>query len=152
MSAVVHPKCGHVQHLMEIDSIEGSPQVHIHFLTDDLECSYIGYRKVELCCHGCGESLLVYYGTSPEETDKRHNELRDGFISKHKICPNRDYENRCPNFRTKFEIADLREAPPKKRGFRGTRSPGRGAGPLSTARPPIPRPGRRSVRKEAPKG
>lgn len=121
MSAVVDPKCGHASHLMEINTIDGAPQVHLHFLTEDLEYSFIGFSKIELCCHGCGESVLIYYDKyAKDEADTKVSlEIRDSFTSKHKRCPNRNYEERCPNFRTKFDIIDLRAAPPKKK--KGTR-------------------------------
>lgn len=151
MSAVVDPKCGQASHLMDIESMDGSPQVHLHFLTDDLEYSYIGFSKVEICCHGCGESVLVYYDV-PGKEDTRHIELRDQFTTKHRRCPGRDYEERCPNFRTKMEVIDLRDAPSRRRGFRGSRSHGRREGPVPSAGPSVVGDGRRSVRKEAPKG
>lgn len=135
MSAVVDPKCGHASHLMEINIIDGAPQVHLHFLTEDLEYSFIGFSKIELCCHGCGESVLIYYDKyAKDEADSKTSiEIRDSFTEKHKSCPNRDYEERCPNFRTKFDIIDLRAAAPKKRGSRGTR-PSRKKGPGAPVR------------------
>jgi hypothetical protein len=154
MSAVVDPKCGHASHLIgeeNIDIIDGAPQVHLHFLTDDLEYSYIGFSKVEICCHGCGESVLVYYDT-PGKDDTRHIELRDSFTMKHKHCPDRNYEERCPNFRTRIEVVDLRDVPSRRRGFRGSRTARKGTGSVPTPRPEVVGNGRRPVRKEAPKG
>jgi len=136
---------------MDIDSIEGCPQVHVHFLTDDLEYSYIGFSKVEICCHGCGEAVLVYYD-APGKDDTRHIELRDSFVKKHKLCPNRGYDELCPNARSKMEVVDLRDAPPRRRGFRGSRTARKGTGPVPTPGPSVVGDGRRTVRKEAPKG
>lgn len=105
--------CGHTSHLnlFSIDVIVASPQVHLHFLTKEKEeYKELGYGKVEIVCHGCGESLLVYY------MDDNHNELRlqvrDEFVHRHIKCPNRQYEMACPDWRTSFKVMDLRRAPP----------------------------------------
>ena len=105
--------CGHACHLMEIDYIEESPQVHVHFLTDATEYKLLGYGKVELVCHGCGECMLVYYNTETGNTSK-HRKLRNSFARKHEKCPNQEFESHCPNYRANFSFVDLR-MPPKAR-------------------------------------
>jgi hypothetical protein len=115
--------CGHTSHqrLFTIDVITTAPQVHLHFLTDDSEYEELGYAKVELCCHGCGASTLVYY-TNNGKTDRRV-QVRDEFARKHSGCPNRSYQSHCPDWRSTFKRVDLRphaaqqweEADPPKR-------------------------------------
>lgn len=107
MSALVSPVCGHANHLMDVDSMRGAPQVHVHFLTEEPEFRMLGYNKLELCCHGCGASLLVYYD-HPTEEHHNHLQIRDSFVESHKRCPNRGYENWCPNERFSFGFLDIR--------------------------------------------
>lgn len=112
MSAVVKPRCGHASHLMEVDCMGNSPQVHLHFLTEPFEAQLCGFHKLELCCHGCGESILVYYyepGTE-EALGPEHLKARDEFVQAHEACQNRGYENHCPNYRSSTKILDLRGA------------------------------------------
>ncbi len=106
MSAVVHPRCGHASHLMEVDSLVGSPQIHLHFLTENWEEKMLGYAKLEVCCHGCGESILVYY--SDEEFGQRHMNVKNEFVALHENCPDHGYETYCPNWRSKMDVVDLR--------------------------------------------
>ena len=100
--------CGHASQLMEINCIKGVPQVHLHFLTDEGEVD----ARVELCCHGCGASILLYYWEDAKRMTKqrmtKHQQIRDGFVRKHDHCPNREYERNCPNYRSSFETIDLR--------------------------------------------
>lgn len=104
--------CGQAVHLFEeVSHIHGSPQVHLHFLTDESDYKALGHGKVELCCHGCGHSVLVLYTEHGRPSDKVHIELRNSFVEKHKECVNRNYEKTCPNFRSKFEVADIRSFP-----------------------------------------
>lgn len=99
--------CGHACHLMEIDYLEEVPQVHLHFLTDEEEYSRLRYGKVEIVCHGCGESILVYYNEETGHTSK-HLKVRDSFSAKHQKCPNKKFEEHCPNYRASFKVVDLR--------------------------------------------
>lgn len=108
MSAVVAPRCGHASHLMEVDSMRNAPQVHLHFLTEGQEHYLLEYYKVELCCHGCGESTLVYFTEDPGSRSK-HLSIRDAFVERHKMCPNHGYENWCPNWRSSFNTIDIRQ-------------------------------------------
>lgn len=139
---------------MEVDSIKESPQVHIHFLTGSEEMMELGYGKIELCCHGCGNSLLVLY-VEPEADDEvnpdtRHLKFRDEFHQKHKLCPDRGYDRMCPNQRSKFDVVDLRTT--TKRISDGPRPRGGREGLVSSIGPGMVRYGRRAVRKETPKG
>lgn len=113
--------CGHSHHLMEVDYMDGSPQVHLHFLTEEKEFTENGYGRLELCCHGCGESLLVLY--RDEGSRSAHLKVRDEFHKKHKTCPDRNYAESCPDYRRSSGVVDLRAArftrkrPAKRRAF-----------------------------------
>jgi hypothetical protein len=113
---------------METDYLEDAPQVHLHFLTGPEEYRDLGYGRVELCCHGCGAGLLVYYNESADGPGHAsHLKLTDEFASKHTGCKNRGFEKRCPPYRSSMSLADLRtrnralleadepDEPPKKR-------------------------------------
>lgn len=101
--------CGHTSHmrLFSIDVVVTAPQVHLHFLTDETEYEELGYAKVELCCHGCGASTLVYY-TNSDNADRRV-QVRDEFVQRHTKCPNRSYQSSCPDWRTSFRRLDIRQ-------------------------------------------
>lgn len=135
MSAVVLG-CGHTEHLhlFETDIMMNAPQVHLHFLTGEEEYEEYGFGKVELCCHGCGASTLVYY--TNEGRHERHLQLRDEFTREHKKCPDRNYQSSCPDWRSSHKIVDIR---PKKNTakWRGKQE----MQPLRPrASPPIPAP------------
>jgi excisionase family DNA binding protein len=101
--------CGHTAHLdlMVCEVAVTAPQVHLHFLTDGSEYEQLGYAKLELCCHGCGASTLVYYtDTGPI---RRRMQLRNEFIKAHRRCPNRNYQSECPDWRTSFSTIDIRK-------------------------------------------
>jgi hypothetical protein len=91
--------------MMEVNSLESAPQIHLHFLTGEAEHKDFGFGRVELCCHGCGESLLVFYDGSGK---RGHMKLKKEFEAKHLKCPNHGYSNWCPNYRSEFLTADLR--------------------------------------------
>lgn len=101
--------CGHTSHmrLFNIDVVMTAPQVHLHFMTNDDEYDELGYAKVELCCHGCGASTLVYY-TNTDKPDRRV-QVRDEFVKVHARCPNRSYQSSCPDWRTSFKLLDIRQ-------------------------------------------
>lgn len=111
MSATI-AECGHDSCFIETDFMSNSPQVHIHYLADDDFFEEYGYGRVELCCHGCASSILMYYSESTSK-DNRHIKVRDKFRSSHKKCVNHDYERRCPGIRLGIQVVDLR-APLKK--------------------------------------
>lgn len=101
--------CGHTshQHLFTVDIVVTAPQVHLHFLTGEEEYMELGYGKVELCCHGCGASTLVYYVDN--DNSNRSLQVRNDFTKKHEKCPNRNYQSSCPDWRTSFKVIDIRQ-------------------------------------------
>lgn len=101
--------CGHTSHLrlFAIDVVTASPQVHLHFMTADEEYDELGYGKVEIVCHGCGASTLIYY--TDDGREHRRIQMRDEFVHVHSKCPNRNYESACPDWRTSFKRVDLRQ-------------------------------------------
>lgn len=104
------------KHLGEVDYIEGTPQVHLHFLTSkDEEKSC---EKVELVCHGCGESLLLYFHSRSWKTNGPHLKVKNDFRDKHQNCPNRNYEKNCPNYRKSCLKLDLRKKSTKTESVR----------------------------------
>lgn len=107
--------CGHACQLFKVDYLSDSPQVHLHYLTDDEEFTHLGYGRMEMCCHGCGTSLLVFY---PERLSRRQQlSIRNGFEKKHVKCPNRNYERHCSNYRSAFQLLDLRVKQTRRRGL-----------------------------------
>lgn len=100
--------CGHTAHLrlFTIDVMTTLPHIHLHFFTGEEEYNELGYGKVELCCHGCGASTLVYYMESDRQD--RRVQLRDEFSQKHAKCPNKGYQSTCPDWRTSFRVVDIR--------------------------------------------
>jgi hypothetical protein len=102
--------CGSASHLMEIHVLKGLPHIHFHFLTDKQELAELGYSKVELCCHGCGASTLMYYVEGPAQ-NRASSKIRDEFAAAHKHCKWHRSKNthNCPNWRSKFSIVDIRQ-------------------------------------------
>jgi hypothetical protein len=104
-------RCGHASHLMDaVQSIKEQPQIHLHFLTPEEEPE----ARLELCCHGCGASLTVRYRADAKSM-RRPKQVRTAFIEQHSKCPDRGYKNYCPDWRTSFELLDIR--PKKRRSF-----------------------------------
>ena len=99
--------CGHASCHFETDFLEAAPQVHLHFLTDAAEQVKLGFSRVELCCHGCGASLLLIY---PEKATTRAVKVRDTFGKSHQACRNRNFENACPDYRSSSTVVDLRKS------------------------------------------
>ena len=99
-------ECGHAGCLMDVEHVKDHPQIHFHFLSSNEDFQKYKYGRLELCCHGCGASLLVYYTLKTPETLKQYVKVL--FIELHQNCPNRDYENDCPNYRDHFLVLDLR--------------------------------------------
>jgi len=94
---------------METDYLSDAPQVHLHFLTGPDEYRELGYGRVELCCHGCGAALLVYYNDSADGPGHAsHLKLTDEFARGHTGCKNRGFEKRCPAYRSSMGLRDLR--------------------------------------------
>ena len=105
MGASVHG-CGHASQLFKMDYFERSPQVHMHYLTEDDEYRREGFGRIEFVCHGCGDSKLVYYDNS--KSKRSHVGVRDAFWKLHSKCKNRNYENHCPDYRHAIEVVDMR--------------------------------------------
>lgn len=110
-------RCGHVSCFMDVEHVPQSPQVHLHFLTDEYEHSLTGFWKVELCCHGCGQALLVYYTTPRGRAVGAQAAIRARFERQHRSCPNRRGDRVCLDYRSRVDLLDLR---PKKRRWRMT--------------------------------
>ena len=108
MSASVLGK-GNASSMMDTDHMNGSPQVHLHFLTSDVEYKELGYGKVEFCCHGCGRAVLLYYVNGNENRAIASKSARDKFTTQHKNCPNHDFEHNCPDYRAEVQVIDLRK-------------------------------------------
>lgn len=115
MSATI-AGCGHPECFHTTEYITKSPQIHIHFLTEDASYKELGYGTMELCCHGCGQSLLLYYN---DLTMRKKNPIpmKTAFKKAHKDCPNFDYEERCPPIRLGIEVKDLRIEKKNKRSL-----------------------------------
>lgn len=112
--------CGHAAQLMEVCSLDGAPQIHMHFLTDPEEVLRCGFGKVELVCHGCGDSLLLYYTDTSNPT--KHMKVRNSFVKKHRDCPDFGDGHHCCNFRSNFSVIDLRAKPRVRKAKAQTRS------------------------------
>lgn len=98
--------CGHSHHLFQMEYFTASPQVHLHFLTDDAEFEANGFGRLEVVCHGCGASLLLFY--DEQGSKRQHLGIRNKFHDKHRTCPNRGYESKCPDYRSSYETVDTR--------------------------------------------
>lgn len=99
-------RCGHTSHLMdEVNTIQDAPQIHLHWLTPERDPE----TRIEICCHGCGASLTMRY--KRDWKDSRHIEVKDSFVNQHRSCPDRGYRTYCPDWRTSFQILDLRPKP-----------------------------------------
>lgn len=99
--------CGHASQLFEVNYMDGAPQVHLHFLTDDNEYKRQGFGRLELVCHGCGASRLVLYDNW-SGSRRRHIQLRNMFRDLHKKCPDMKGKEYCPDYRSTSEILDVR--------------------------------------------
>ncbi len=99
--------CGHAFHLFStIASPKKLPFVHMHFMTDEETGKEQGYELLEMCCHACGASLLLYFphiGSS-----KKPKMARDEFVGEHRGCKPFANNEFCPNFRSSFKRLDLR--------------------------------------------
>lgn len=107
--------CGHASQLFKVDYLEDAPQVHLHYLTDDDEFNSSGYGQMEMCCHGCGASLLILY--TDHLSRRQQLAIRNGFEHRHRRCPNRKYEEYCSNYRSRFDMLDVRQKRLRRRGL-----------------------------------
>lgn len=101
--------CGSASHLMDVNPVKEHPQVHLHFLTDKAEAAELGYSKLELCCHGCGASLLTYFTESAAQR-RALLTVKNEFVRTHATCKmNQDGFRHCANWRMTFEMVDIRK-------------------------------------------
>ena len=115
--------CGHASQLFKVEFLAGSPQVHLHFLTDDDEYAVNGEGKIEFVCHSCGESMLLLYDESGSR--RRYLTLRNKFRDKHARCENRGYDKMCPDYRSSTAVLDERRliiAPTERKVSRSVRA------------------------------
>jgi hypothetical protein len=99
--------CGHACHLMDVNVVKGYSHIHLHFLTDKQEYAELGYGKLELCCHSCGGSLLMYYTESPAQR-RAQLKVRNDFEKTHRRCQRIRMTEHCSNWRSKFDFVDVR--------------------------------------------
>ena len=114
--------CGHASQLFKVEFLAGSPQVHLHFLTDDDEYAVTGEGKIELVCHSCGESMLLIYDESGSR--RRYLAVRNKFRDRHTKCVNRGYDKKCPDYRSSTKVQDDRRlvAVPERKVSRNVRA------------------------------
>jgi hypothetical protein len=99
--------CGHASQLFKVEYLEGSPQVHLHYLTDDDEFDRDGHGKIEFVCHGCGDSMLLRYDSSGSR--RRFLAIRNRFRDAHLKCRNIGFEQSCPDYRRNVDVMDVRK-------------------------------------------
>jgi len=102
-------ECGHAWHFFEIKQVDVAPHIHIHFLTDKEESEAIGYCRVEFCCHGCSDSLLVLCDKETVLTG-----VGETYTEEHLKCALPDVDIACLDFRASLRTLDLRTS--KRRG------------------------------------
>ena len=105
--------CGHASQLFKVEYLDGTPQVHLHYLTDDEEYDREGEGRMEIVCHGCGEAVLLSYDTSGSR--RQWLSIRNRFRDAHKQCTNRKFESTCPDYRKVVKLVDVRHAGRKRR-------------------------------------
>lgn len=91
--------------MAQLYSLNEAPQIHIHLLTTDEEFKERGWGTHEICCHGCGASLLIYFDNNDSSLLSLPRRI---FFEEHKNCPDFGYATWCPGYRTKFYSLDLR--------------------------------------------
>lgn len=97
---------GYLAMVSDVLITKGAPQVHTHVLTDAEDFALIGHRRFELCCHGCGHSVLILHD---DGDTKKASQERDIFLEVHRRCKDLGFETWCPDVRTNFSIIDLRK-------------------------------------------
>lgn len=103
-------QCGHAWHLFEIKQVDRAPHVHVHFLTDKEELESLGHCRVEFCCHGCADSLLVLCDKETSLED-----IGAAYTDEHLKCALLDVDIACLDFRSKLSTLDLRSSKRKGR-------------------------------------
>jgi hypothetical protein len=97
---------GLAQELMDVETFRRHPHIHIHFLTPESEYRKMNEGKLELCCHSCGASLLVYY--SSKTVLEAKTKVKQNFVNLHARCPKISFVDQCPNYRSSFATLDIR--------------------------------------------
>ena len=100
--------CGHASQLFKVEYLEGTPQVHLHYLTDDDELARDGFGRIEFVCHGCGDAMLLLYDDS--NSRRRYLAIRNKFRDQHRRCSNRSFEHHCPDYRRTSKVLDVRRS------------------------------------------
>lgn len=100
--------CGHASHLFEAVYLDGTPNVHVHFLTDEKEFRENGFGQMELVCHACGAAQLIIY--DEDHSQVKHVRLRTLFRDQHLKCSG-NFEGSCPDYRRSIEVLDVRRKP-----------------------------------------
>jgi len=92
-----------------------SPHVHRHCFLCDEDVKRLGFIVLELCCHGCGQSVWLFYDWPvPEKSNQEELALKllENFEGRHKHCfvngPPELIASRCPPIRTFQSYVDLR--------------------------------------------
>lgn len=83
--------------LGETQYVDSSDHVHIHFLDEG---------RIEVCCHGCGKSLILVH--QPSKSIKARESAK-GFMKEHSthFIPGVCFEDWCPDIRTSVQIVDI---------------------------------------------
>lgn len=76
--------------------VDSSDHVHMHFLDDD---------KIEVCCHGCGKSVIYLHRPSKS---LKVREMSKAFIKEHEVhfVPGVSFEDWCPDIRSDVQVVD----------------------------------------------
>jgi hypothetical protein len=98
--------CGHASQLFKVEYLEDTPQVHIHYLTEDEEVERDGFGKIEFVCHGCGAAMLLVYDANISRRSSLA--IRNRFRADHMKCPDLGYEKICPDYRRTSKVVDVR--------------------------------------------
>lgn len=105
----------HVRDVPHVTYLTDTPQVHIHYRTDDATMDEQGYGEAELACHGCATALVVRYAALPpsaaipvEGLDSLRA-VRDTFQSQHRACVALGPTFLCPPERRTVSMVDLRD-------------------------------------------
>ena len=99
-------RCPHINTMIQSIYFVDYPHIHLHVWYSDQEHKEQGYNVVEICCHGCAQSLLIWFDDKVNKQLQLEYETQ--FKEKHRACPNFGYHAYCPNFRVYVQTIDLR--------------------------------------------